>query len=469
MKSIGLLFAAGICLAGQVTSDEAGSASGTASIRGKVVNAMTGQPLRSLPVEISGQGGDVTVFSDADGSFAADHLRPGFTHVSTKSKQFPGILGIDVSSALVEVKAGEPISDVVIKLVPAGSISGTVRNDHREPVQDCAVQAISKAALATYGRQAWNHDSTPTDDQGHYRISGLQAGRYFVTTVCNESLPVRTSLSKDWAEPRESWEPVFYPDSSGRFGAGALTLMPGAEMTGIDFQLRRTAVGSLHGKLRRAAGRPDLVQLEANRKGSEGGDDFATPDQFVQADSETFDIQYVLPGLYELRASSGDWNRGTFSFGGVDAKVDSKQNEPVVLEMKTGLAVRGQLVVSDDTDTGGSAATKGTSVVLEWKAGGRAMSRFAEVAEDGTFLLTALFPGRWQVSVRGRERKNVQAVEMGARQMEGSEIEIAEGDTGLLKIMAGRAGGGTVAGVLEGAGSGGGGGGGGGGERGERG
>ncbi len=196
--------------------------------------------------------------------------------------------------------------------------------------------------------------------------------------------------------------------------------------------------------------------LEVNRQGSQAGDDFAPPDQLVQADSETFDVQYVLPGQYDVRAYSAEYNAGAFAFGSVDVKVDSKQNEPVVVEMNPGLAVRGQLVVVDDTDPSNSPATKGTSIVLESKSGHNAIGRSAQVADDGTFLLSGLFPGRWKVSLRGREKRYVRAVEMGARQMEGSEVEIAEGDAGPLKIRAGRVGAGTVGGVLEGAGSGGG-------------
>jgi hypothetical protein len=58
-----------------------------------------------------------------------------------------------------------------------------------------------------------------TDNKGRYRISGLSADRYFVAAECDESLPVQRPLSKDWAAPRESWLPVFYPDSPDRSGA----------------------------------------------------------------------------------------------------------------------------------------------------------------------------------------------------------------------------------------------------------
>lgn len=435
MKSIVLILAATICLA----------QSGV-SIRGRVVNAVTAQPLRSLPVVIYGEGGNLTVLSDANGNFAANNLPPGLTRISCQSKHFPALLGVDLSAVSLDLKAGAQISDLVLKLSPPGTISGTVSNDRKEPVQNCAVMAVPKSSMRTYLRHAWNREAT-TDDRGRYRILGLSADRYFVAVECNESLPVRRPLSQDWAEPRESWLPVFYPDSPERSAAAALRLMPGAEISGIDFALRRTAVGSLHGTLQPAA-RPDLLLLEVIPTGSQSNADFAPPEQYIQPGSATFDIQYILPGTYTLRATVTDNDSRVFSYSSADVNIDSKQTEQVVLATKPALTLHGQFVASADMNATGSPPQE-TSIVLEQKASDQSFARSANVAEDGSFTLTGLLPGTWTASINSRDKQSVEAIVLGAHASEGSEIEIRECEVGPLKIVAARAVGGTVTVTLE--------------------
>lgn len=420
------------------------------SIRGKVINAITGEPLKNMPVTIFGDAFSRTALTGPDGEFVAKDLQPGIVQIRTQYPRFPGILGIDLSSVSMELKKGEDRGDVVVKLTPAGSISGTIRNDQNEPVQECSV-GVESITTRRFSPEVGFRNSveTETNDQGEYRIENLPADRYFVLARCSESIPVQRVLSKDWDEPRESWLSVFFPDSQERSGATAVTVTPGNETSGIDFRLRRTRVGSLRGSLKYPASvRPSLLQLSLIPRENNQSEDPWPLGQMIQEDAREFHLQYIPPGLYKLLITPLNFEPATSCYATLDVQIDAGRTQTLSVEMQPGIVVHGELISATDNEANNSTLNERNWVVLS-PAEAQARSHTAQIASDGTFTVNSLTPGKWTVTVGLREQNQIpQSITWGDREIEGNEILISESQTGPLRILVGPRTGGSVVGTL---------------------
>jgi protocatechuate 3,4-dioxygenase beta subunit len=73
----------------------------------------------------------------------------------------------------------QEVKDIDFLLPRAGVISGTVLDEHNEPIPDVQVFAMMKTYFQAR-MQLQNRASATTDDRGHYRIHDLPTGRYYV-------------------------------------------------------------------------------------------------------------------------------------------------------------------------------------------------------------------------------------------------------------------------------------------------
>lgn len=446
MKSIILAVVIAVAVNGQTTED----GHPTSSLDGKVVNAITGEPLKNLRVTISGRGNTRTALSGPDGEFRAKDLEPGLIQISARSPRFPGLLGVDLGSVSLELKKGEDRSDVIVKVTPAGSISGTLRGDRNEPLQECSVRAEFVTSLRPAPQFGFSALSRQTDDKGEYRIDDLPAGRYFVLANCPESIPVQRPLSKDWNEPQESWLPVFFPDGQERSGATALTVMPSAETSGIDFRLHKTRVGSLRGdvKYSSSANRSSL-ELRLIPKANGQSENAWPVGQVVSADSVKFHLQYIPPGLYTVLATSLNPGPETFWYASSDVEIRAGHTETAALELRPGITVHGQVISAAGNVANGSAAAEKASVLFKSVDESSDQSRGGQVAEDGTFTVTNLIPGKWTIDLNSLDRDQaVQSITWGGEQVAANEIVVSESQTGPLKIFTDLSAGGSVTGSV---------------------
>lgn len=437
-----------LCITALCGSQTQNEAAPTSSIRGKVVDAMTGQPIRNVPVMISGAAPGQTLLSGPNGEFVANDLQPGMIDVSAQTRLPSGILGIDLNAVSLELKRGEDRNDVVVKITPQGSISGTVRDDQNEPVPNCSVQTQPATSSRLSSRINGLTQAQQTNDKGEYRIDDLTADRYFVLVNCPEAIAVQRPLEKDWDEPKESWLSVFYPDGLERSGAVAVTVMPGSEVSGIDFRLRPTAVGSLRGTLKYPPSvHPSMgVMLRLSPKNDEEGDDLWPLEQNRQIQSGAFHLRCIPPGTYALSAITFDSDAKKFSYASLDVQIEAGRTQTVELDMQPGIVIRGEVISAPD-----KAAAPGERrwVTLTSSKGLPNNSREAQIAQDGAFAITNLIPGKWKVSLDARTNdQTVQSIEFGGQEITGDEILISESRAGPLRITMGSSTGGSVTGTL---------------------
>src|SRR5262249_44582906 len=107
------------------------------SIRGTVIDTRTGQPLAGATVNVRGMWGSEgrsSTSTSQDGTFAVHGLPAGRYRVEASlsgyvdsSRAHDGFRGFP-GTGMISVGAGQNVDDVLIRLAPAGSISGKIVN-----------------------------------------------------------------------------------------------------------------------------------------------------------------------------------------------------------------------------------------------------------------------------------------------------------------------------------------------------
>ncbi|MEQ1871883.1 MAG: carboxypeptidase-like regulatory domain-containing protein, partial [Vicinamibacterales bacterium] len=161
---------------------------GEARISGRVVTADTGRPVRRARIMIDAAelpGGRATLTDDQGlfeipglpaGRYSVNVSKSGFVTLSygQRRPQQPG--------TPIQLAAGQHLASVDFKLPRGGVIAGHVVDDAGEPLAGANVAAM-RYAYAQGARQLVPAGNTSTDDQGAFRIWGLNPGSYYVTAT----------------------------------------------------------------------------------------------------------------------------------------------------------------------------------------------------------------------------------------------------------------------------------------------
>ncbi len=430
------------------------------SVSGHVVNAITGAPVRQAMVVLqnSSRGGNFQqATTDGAGAFSAGNLQPGDYLVQVSHPSYQGILGIPSRSETVTVVSGEESSGVTLRLMPGGTISGKVVDDGGEPVSGCPVWVLGPGPGGGSAAYVQKGNAT-TNDKGEYKFDALTADRYLLYARCQESLPVERPLAvwrPEMNEPAESWLPVYFPDNPSPQGAQWLTVLPGSDLSGIDFKLRATPVTTVSGTLSGV-----LTGGQANLQlfPSDGAVDASLAyGASVDPANSTFQFQMVPPGSYRLLAVSMVGQMESLTYASVAVTVGRTRPAPLLVQMHPGLTVSGvvELPPSDQGGSGGIVAAmpslqvSGRQPPKEPPIGFLNLSplgqmsypgmRQVELHRDGAFTVQGLMPGRYKVNLQIWAPKPVslESVHFGTSQAEHGVIELSEGSSGTMRVRTG--------------------------------
>jgi hypothetical protein len=282
-----------------------GQAPNEARIEGSVASATNGQLLARARVFIrrSAQKDDYVTWIDADdyGRFLFKNVEPGTYEILAEKAGYYTDPHKNPSTAL-EVKAGDRVNGVVIRLIPLAAVSGRIRNEHDDPVQDTQVRLLAKEYL--HGRELLNPVGfAVTDDRGEYRIFGVRPGNYYLVVEYDakkgHSNPFPGVPVKD-APPELSYPPLFYPLTSDLRQAQRISVSAGAELH-FDFVFLSAPSVSVEGKVVNGitgepAKNPSVAAYWGDRiTGITRKVDLPAPGQFK--------LDGVEPGPYTLVAS----------------------------------------------------------------------------------------------------------------------------------------------------------------------
>lgn len=398
-------------------------------------------------------GRGVGAITGLDGRFTATGLQLGPHSVQATHPNFPGPFGLPQGGSHIDVHSGRQAGEVVIKLLPAGVVSGKVLDDGGQPVSDCNISLFT----ARIGNSlSYAGVSGSTDDQGDFRLEPIASDRYVLFAKCAEDLPAEHILDGNRIrgfETTQTWRSVFYPDSPTLGGATEIGVAAGAEVQ-LELHLKPQAVRTVRGVLAGLAGnapkRPAQVYLA--RAGT-GSDPTRYESESVNQEDNSFRFGSVEPGSYLLSALSWDaasevrhWAQATVTVGEAEpprvvlplqplsllsGKVESRRSEEAPPMPATRLPGATGGPAPD-----GEEPSPGIVTLTPSPRADQVSDQQATVdSKDGSFRFLGVTPGRWKVHYYSRRQPAwIESIQYGESARENGEIEVMPGAGPALRL-----------------------------------
>jgi len=427
---------------------------GTASISGRVtvgdkaafgilITALGGTNQQTL-------AGKAT--TDTDGRYRFDGLSMGQFTVAPLAPVYvlPGnsMFG---SSKLVNLSSGEAVEGIDFKLARGGVITGRVTDADGRPVIEERISLTpideSGAPLRQQYSSYSNYLMYQTDDRGVYRIYGLAAGRYKVSS--GDEAGMNAGLRSSGYYQR-----TYYPSTTDPAQASIVDLSEGGEAKNIDISLgRRAATYTASGRIVDADhGQPlpgiqfAFGPLQKNQSQSYIAG-MMSPGTPTNSQGE-FRLEGLEPGRYGVFISTGriDSISGYYSDPVMFEVLDS---DVANLEIKAqrGLNLSGVVVAESITDKSALARLSNLRIsanVMPASGSVQVMPSLSTsaIGPDGSFQITGLRPGKASVYLSGSSGSDVKGFLItriehnGVAQAQGVEIQPGADTSGVRVYLA---------------------------------
>jgi hypothetical protein len=321
---------------------EPGDAPESGAISGMVIDYVTAAPVGKARVctETLWQGTRVCTETDENGQFHLLDLKPATYQLTASRNRYLNTFygtrwgGEGISFA---VHAGQTITDVRLRIIPLAVIAGTIRDSDGEPLARVPVTALHEKFDGGH-RSVSAAGETLTDDFGHYRLTEVSPGDYYVRAdpAAREPGNIDTGTSLDF-DAMPSLASALSPGVRERRAARLVHVEAGDRVEGIDILLSHQHTVSVKGKVALPGGAPLLgVNLD-------GWVTAALGEQFLAEVHEKgeFEFPAVPPGSYVLSACAGSDEhilRGEMSLEVKDKPIEELVI-PVSLETQVNLQI----------------------------------------------------------------------------------------------------------------------------------
>ena len=362
--------------------------------------------LRFPQTVVTDDAGRFVFASLAAGNYTLVATKPGYVSATYGAKR-PG-RGTGVPIAVLD---GQRVTDISLKVLHGGVITGTVRSVTGQPVPNLGVQVYQvdmfggarHLSMAAPG-------NTATDDRGIYRAFGLAPGDYVVQITVSPGMVggiggdsrLVTPAEVQWAAqsgapaapgmtgvaalgpapaPGQTvaYASLYFPGTADANAASVVTLGPEETRTGVDLTMAFVPTARITGRVLDPDGQPMAgAQISMTPAGSTS--DFARlVEGIVRSNSRsgadgTFTLTGVTPGQYvinvraAMRDAAGGRGQGSGDsallavarlMGGApgaaslwaatDLSVNGVDIPDVVLRLQPGMTVSGKIVFDGST------------------------------------------------------------------------------------------------------------------------
>jgi len=404
----------------QVGGNQGGDqAAGTAIIRGRVVAADSGTPVRRA--QVRAQAGEIRanrlVSTDAQGRFELKDLPAGrWTLTASKAGYMTLRYGQKRSfeaGTPIEIGDGQLMERADFALPKGAAVTGRIFDEFGDPVANARVQVLRYQTVQGQRRLTPAGGGDQTDDTGAYRIYGLSPGDYYLSATLRAG---NGPFFDDANNDTTSYASTYYPGTGSVGDAQRVTLGVGQEQPNVNFALQPVRTVKITGTALNSTGAAltngMVTLMPADNVGTGGG---PGPVLFnfggngrVRADG-SFTIANVSPGNYTLMAVAGPGGgRGGGSairIGGpggpglddiemasIPLSVTNEDVSGLTVVTSKGASLSGSVIAAE-----GSVAKLSTNQiqVVAQPANGQFLpgplgNRPARVDADGTFMLTGL-------------------------------------------------------------------------------
>ncbi|HEU4937247.1 MAG TPA: carboxypeptidase regulatory-like domain-containing protein [Vicinamibacterales bacterium] len=369
---------------------------GTARIRGRVVSADRGVPVRRASVSLMSAGpapamrgappelapgGPPTgrsnqpmtprrATTDSDGQFEFAGLPAGSYRIIAAPAQYSsqylsmsyganrpmGMYWAEQGQS-IELKDGESFDKVVISLPRGGIITGRVTDENAEPL--ARVQVYTMAFPPGMSRAQRTGGGTSTDDLGQFRLWGLNAGEFIVVADARSNSFVGPNAPPETEEDRTGYVTTYYPGTLDEGMAQRVRVKIGEEVQGIDIRVGQARLYHVSGFVVDSKGRP---LAGANGQLMRRGATVGVMPLFGMSDAKgQFQMRNVPPGEYRLVFRQQQQNMVPFSpdtprepveMASVPISVAGADVDNIMVTTSLGTTITGQVVFEGVPPTG---------------------------------------------------------------------------------------------------------------------
>ena len=279
-------------------------AAGTATIRGHVFAADTGQPLRKAQVRITANEirENRVATTDTDGKYEFTEVRPGrYTVSASKGSYVNTSYGqqrpTDVPKP-VEILDRQTVERLDLSLPRGSVVTGRIVDEFGEPMPDVQVAAQryqfiqSRRQLVPAGRPAF------TNDLGEFRMFSIPPGQYLLTATWRN--PGTMNPNNGGPMERIAFPPTYFPGTTDIAQAQRVTLRVGQQLDGVALTMKSVKAARVSGTVTGADGKPMAPAMLMVMQG-DGFNVTMTSGGQVKPDG-TFSVAGLAPGTYTLRA-----------------------------------------------------------------------------------------------------------------------------------------------------------------------
>ena len=410
-----------------------------AGIEGVVIRADSGQPVpaarvtvtrqegRSGPPAVSNETPPSMTSTDDNGKFVFQNLADGSYTLQVQGNGYvPQAYGqryADGPGTPIVLATGQSAKDITVTLVPAGDISGRLRDSNGAPLVNVPVQLLRYAYNATGQRVYRSAGTVRTNDLGEYRIYWVTPGRYYLRAgspatgadpfdaVMTNALLGNASASGNAVPPAMS--SAFYPGVADVQDARPIDIQGGAELQAIDitlmskpqtYKIRGRVIDSRTGQPAPNASVtpwPQMPGLEASGLNADAinmSSEF--PNRHYNPQAGTFEIGNLAPGTYLVKASVMDAGASRAS-GSATVAISDSDVDGVAIAAFPPVAISGRLQIDGQLPQGTTVNRLGF-VLISQSERGNGNSNFVQsrTKPDGTFQLNDVLPGDYRFRVQ---------------------------------------------------------------------
>ena len=281
-------------------------AAGTATIRGHVVAADSGQPLRKAQVRIvSGELRENRMTStDADGKYEFKEVIAGRYNVSASKGSYValqyGQLRPFEPGKPLEILAAQTIEKVDFALPKGAIITGRVLDEFGDPLPDAQVSVQRYQNMGGQRRLIPAGRTSMTNDVGEFRLFAVPPGQYYLSATLRPM-----GMGGD-VEDRSGYAATYFPGTTNIAEAQKVTVGLGQIVSDMNMTLMPSRMSRITGTAVDAQGRPMSGMVMAIPRSDSMMMMFGPPGQ-IKPDG-SFVLGGLAPGRYtvQVRGPMGD-------------------------------------------------------------------------------------------------------------------------------------------------------------------
>jgi len=395
------------------------------SVRGKVVNAVNGEPIRKARVMLRSTAGNYATDADASGNFNFA-AAPGNYEVVASRPRFNIASSVDIPR--IKLASGQNVTDLVLRLTPLGAIAGRIMDSEGDPMPGVGVEAL-QCIYAKGREQLQSVQTVSVDDRGEYRLFDLLPGRYYIRTASSNPIAIVGGVAVSGSPSTET----FLGDSINAARATPVDVPAGGEISGADIRVLRASGYSVRGRLLGGFGQVSIQRPADQRVSS------IRIASSMQSTPGRFEFSALTPGTWILRAQAANLISLDRQGRPISVGPSSLREALRVVEIVDRDVDGVELTFAPQSEINGVVKVVGSVPVTlanqRIQFQGAAGTSFSSVlAADGTFAIRQASPDIYQVAMNPPGSAFVTSMKLGDRQFLDRKLDLQQGGAGTLTI-----------------------------------